>query len=622
MVDVRGLLDALPGQAALLDVAGCVREVNRAWKAMPMALALSGARFEIGSDYAARCEASGGEGVRVAQTVRRVLNGAPGAEIEYRCAAKQGLCWLRCRVTAIDSSPRAVLVTHSDLTPEKQAQQSLAEQERSYSVLLANVRGMAYRCRNDRDWSMELVSDGCLDITGYPADQLRDNASVSFNDLIHPDDQGPLWEKCQRNLDAKLPCSNEYRITTASGEQRWVWDQAHGVYGAHDELLAIEGLITDISAAKRAAEDRDRLEAQLQQAQKLETLGQLAGGVAHDFNNILTAINAYAQRIEDGATDDGAKQAGKEIMRASGRAASLIARLLGFARKQNTTPRLVFVNDLVTDCLSMLRSVIGEHIEVTTQLGDRLAPVRVDPAQYEQVLLNLVVNARDAMPKGGELRIETLDNGEWVETTVSDTGAGMDNSTLAHIFEPFFTTKSEGDGTGLGLAMCYGVARQNRGRMRVTSTPGQGSSFTLALPASLGAVALDAPEAAAPARLAQDSCSVLLVEDDDMIRGVVCEILRERGYDVTSAAAPNDAIEIAANNDFAIVVTDVIMPQMRGTHLIDLLTSARPDLRVLYLSGYAAEDMDGRLNTRIGFLAKPFTATQLDTKIREILAAE
>jgi PAS domain S-box-containing protein len=349
---------------------------------------------------------------------------------------------------------------------------------------------MVYRCSNDPTWTMEVVAGAALDITGYAPEALLGNTEVAFGDLVHPEDADWLWRKCQANLAARRACSNEYRIRTKSGDVRWVWDQAHGVYGDDGALLAIEGLVTDVTARKQ-------LEEQLAQAQKLDGIGRLAGGIAHDFNNLLSVISVLAEHVLM-TLPAGAPQREEvgEIQAASRRCAALIAQLLDFSRKRVTSPTVVELNAVVRGAESLLRRVVGGKVEVVTSVT-AAGYVRADPHQLEQVLVNLAANARDAMPSGGTLTVETTDidlaedaarrlqslaPGPYVVITVRDTGTGIAPDALPHIFEPFFTTKESGQGTGLGLAVVYGIVRQHDGGVWVDTEALRGTTFTVCLP--------------------------------------------------------------------------------------------------------------------------------------------
>jgi CheY-like chemotaxis protein len=370
----------------------------------------------------------------------------------------------------------------------------------------------------------------------------------------------------------------------------------------------------------------------------MEAIGRLAGGVAHDFNNLLTAINGYTalalRRTED---ESSIKPYLEEVQKAGERAANLTRQLLAFGRKQILQPVSLDLNNIVSDMNKMLRRLIGEDISLTAKLANGLRTIKADPGQIEQVLVNLVVNARDAMPHGGSLTIETTNvdlDGEYARThvgvspgtyvmlAVSDTGTGMTEEVRAQIFEPFFTTKDKGKGTGLGLSTVYGIVQQSGGSIWVYTEPNQGTSFKVYLPQ--GEVATEIQERkAAEEKIARGSETVLLVEDEDVVRGLAAHILEDAGYRVIKARGGDEAIQLCAQETDAIdlLLTDVVMPEKSGKDVADRLTSMRPRLKVLFMSGYTDEAIvnHGVLDVGIQFIQKPFTPLALSKKVREVL---
>ncbi|HEY3284350.1 MAG TPA: PAS domain S-box protein [Armatimonadota bacterium] len=391
------------------------------------------------------------------------------------------------------------------------------------------------------------------------------------------------------------------------------------------------GIDRDVTARKLAEE-------QLRQALKMEAVGRLAGGVAHDFNNLLTAILGYSELLEGqfGEEDKKARQV-FEIRRAAERAAKLTGQLLAFGRKQVLEPRAVDLNLVVTDMARLLRSLVGESIDLTTKLDPHLRMAQVDPSQVEQVIMNLVVNARDAMPLGGRLEIRTQNGrgeaerqdspqgrppGDHVLVSVSDTGHGMDEEVLAHIFEPFYTTKELGKGTGLGLATVYGIVTQSGGTIEVRSQPEQGTTFTVLLPAAGGADA-EAPTRLSRAPVPRGTGRVALVEDEDAVRDLALEVLRSHGYDVVAFRDPAEALQRLADlsEPLDVLVTDVVMPGMDGQALAERLAEHRPGLKVLFASGYAPGVLarHGVVDGASAFIQKPFTSEALVRKVRQVL---
>lgn len=524
-----------------------------------------------------------------------------------------------------------VVIHGRDVTARKKGEREARERENTFAALLSNLSGMAYRARRDAHGTFDLVTDGCVALTGYEADELKGSPTLGWSDLVHPEDRSLLEASRRASLDAHGTSADEFRIRCKSGELRWVADVAHGVLGSDGAMSAIEGFWTDVTARKR-------LEAQLEHSQRLEGIGRLAGGIAHDFNNVLGVIISYADLAREGLEPgDQRREDILEIERAGRRAAALTSQLLAFARRQVVQPRALDLNVLTHGIDKLLRRVLGEDVALETVLEDRLWPVKADPGQIEQVLLNLAVNARDAMPTGGRLSIETanvlvdealatthvgLEVGPHVRISVSDTGTGMTPAAIEHLFEPFFTTKAPGKGTGLGLAMCYGIVRQSGGAIGVERSSEPGTTFTIWLPRTDGA-ALPA-SMAPPATAASGGGEVLLlVEDYRTLREVAARALRAHGYQVLVASGGAEALALVASHpgEIHLLVTDVIMAGMDGHELAEKLSAQRPGIRVLYVSGYMESDV---LERRIGgaeasFLPKPFTPEQLARRVREVL---
>ncbi len=391
-----------------------------------------------------------------------------------------------------------------------------------------------------------------------------------------------------------------------------------------------------IGMAEDVTEQR-QLEEQLRQSQKLEAIGRLAGGVAHDFNNVLTAIGGYTtlalEHAESGSALHGDLE---EIRKATDRATMLTRQLLAFGRKQVLMPELLNLNGVVLELESMLRPLIGEDVALTTQLEPELGPIEADPGQLHQVVMNLVVNARDAMPDGGAITIETanldvdendaIEPGRYVTLTVRDTGEGIDEQTLRQIFEPFFTTKEAGKGTGLGLATVYGIVKQSGGYVAVDSELGVGSAFTIYLRRADGVVqpAVDSElvAATAPAPAAHPATSVLVVEDEEVIRGLVEQVLRGDGYEVLLAADGDEALELAGRNRVDVLLTDLTMPGIGGHDLADRLRAAAPELKVMFMSGFAEGNdfSTSALPPATAFLEKPFTFSMLSERMHELVS--
>ena len=456
-------------------------------------------------------------------------------------------------------------------------------------------------------------------------------AGRDYRSFLHPDTApAPAFD---RLVAGEL---DQYRV-----EQRLVTSSGDIVFGRVAVSL-VRDADTDpqfvIAMVEDVTEQRE-LEERLRQAQKLEAIGRLAGGVAHDFNNMLTAIAGYTAFAQDRARDPELQADLQEIARATERATLLTRQLLAFSRKQVLQPELLNLNAVVKELEGMLRPLIGEDVVLTTSFDPTLAPIEADPGQLQQVLMNLVVNARDAMPTGGALSIETanaevrpgdpaIEPGRYVTLTVRDSGHGIDGETLEQIFEPFFTTKETGKGTGLGLATVYGIVKQSGGYVAVESEPGEGTAFTIYLPTDLErAPARLEPEAPAAPAVAPPPPgrrrTVLLVEDEDVVRRLVRQVLEGAGYEVLEAADGDAALSLAAEQGVDVLLTDLVMPGVGGRELAQRLRERTPGLKVIYMSGYADSELldGGPLQPGTELLAKPFSFADLRESVQRVLEA-
>jgi len=466
------------------------------------------------------------------------------------------------------------------------------------------------------------------------ADISGDVQGRPISELIHPEDLERFLEIHHAAADGR-PGRAEFRIRGLDGRERWV--DSHLVpfdapAGADAEERAVLSVTSDVT-------ERKRLEDQLRQSQKLEAVGLLAGGIAHDFNNLLTAIGGYTEVVLKTFDEGDARHDDlMEVSKAAERAAALTRQLLAVSRRQVLQPTVLDVNGMVTNVQKLLHRTIPENIEIQLELSPDLELVRADRGQLEQVVLNLAINAGDAMLRGGRLRLTTktidvdeasarrrppMPPGRYVRLTVSDTGTGMAKETQAHIFEPFFTTKTLGKGTGLGLATVYGIVKQSSGFIWVESELGRGTTFEIYLPAVRDAVELEIPVIPAP-RFAIGSQTILLAEDEGAVRRFARNILANHGYTVLDARDGDEALALAREHTGAIdlLVTDVVMPGLSGRDLAVRLTAERPDVRVLYTSGYS-ENMIVRAGIEPGLklLPKPFLPADLLQKVGETLAA-
>ena len=476
-------------------------------------------------------------------------------------------------------------------------------------------------------------------ILGY---EPRELVGRRFVDLIHPDDVAGSVEVIVAALAGEGSRPHTARLRHRDGH----WISLEGIPAPiTDEAGTPEmvlGIARDVTERLRAEEERRSLEDQLRQAQKMEAVGRLAGGIAHDFNNLLTAIGGYGQLALASVSDEerGVRRQLEELLRAADRAAALTRQLLAFSRKQVLQPRVLDLNAVVRDVESMLARIIGADVELVTSLDGELARTHADPSQVEQVLVNLAVNARDAMPDGGRVLIETTNAdlgddftarhvgsraGAYVSLTVADTGRGMDAETVARAFEPFFTTKGRSEGTGLGLSTVYGIVKQSNGYVAVDSEPGRGTVVTVYLP-RVSAVAEVERAHAAPRPAPEPrggSETVLVVEDEEIVRSLVRELLEGLGYTVLDARDGEEALALLRSGlPIDLVITDMVMPRMSGRELARRAAKVHPDTAILLVSGYAGDtSAQGPLDPGTAFLEKPFTAIELAEKVRELLDA-
>jgi len=485
---------------------------------------------------------------------------------------------------------------------------------------------------------MPFISEGIVGLIELSPAEIMADVEVVFQRI--PTDAMPAMEQSLRNSQESLsPWLHEFSIRTATGGNKWL--RGHAVpCRAEDGATCWQGVLVDLTAHKQAEEALRAAHAQVRQMQKMEALGRLAGGIAHDFNNLLTAILSQSELIlmsladRDPALRSDVEEINKTVLRG----AALTRQLLALSRKQALQTKVLNVTKLVTDMAPMLQRVIGEHIEFELRPDPTVSHITADPGQLEQVLLNLAINARDAMPQGGRLTIATADvtldeffvqnhpglhPGRYVRLTVSDTGIGMDEETQRHLFEPFFTTKEKGKGTGLGLAMVYGIVTQSGGYISCSSESGQGTMFEVYFPGTEErAVAPPEPKAALSAP-STGTETILLVEDNDQVRTLTRKILRAAGYLVLEAATPTAALSLAESHPEPIhlLLTDVVMPHMNGEELARRMKALRPDTKVIHMSGYTDDAIlrNGRLPHGDAFLAKPFTFSTLTETVRAIL---
>ncbi len=515
-----------------------------------------------------------------------------------------------------------------DITENKRVEEALRRSEDRFKLIEENIDEVFWI--SDPDISeITYISPAYERVWGLTRRSLLENPK-SFIEGIHPEDRERVLSDLKLQK-AGRPFDHEYRVTHTDGSERWIWDRGFPIRDDAGRLTHYAGVAQDIT-------ERRRLEGQFRQAQRMEAVGRLAGGVAHDFNNLLTIINGYSELALDCLhPSDPIRDSIKEIAKAGDRAASLTRQLLAFSRQQVLAPRVLDLNALVADVERMLRRLIGEDIDLAIVPGSKLGRVKADPGQIEQILVNLAVNARDAMPEGGKLIIETanveLNNaqahryvvvpvGHYVMLAVSDTGTGMDAATQGHIFEPFFTTKEHGEGTGLGLSTVYGIVKQSGGFIWVYSELGRGTTFKIYLPLVEEAVE-SVPGSEAPELSFGGSETILLVEDEEAVRTLASKILQERGYRVLESVTPEAAFQIVEHHrePIDLLLTDVVLPGVSGRKIAEHLTLLQPSMKVLYMSGYTDDAVvrTGVLEANTAFLQKPFTPGSLARKVREVL---
>jgi PAS domain S-box-containing protein len=505
----------------------------------------------------------------------------------------------------------------------------LREAETRYRSLVEHIPAVIFTAPADEPGNITYVSPQIEALVGYvPAEILSDDTWLVR--VLHPDDRERVLSETDGLRQTRQPLATEFRFVSREARTVWVSGSVR-VIEEDGSPPFVQGFFLDIT-------ERKLTEEQLRHAQKMEAIGQLAGGVAHDFNNLLGVIDGYAALLaKDLDGDARARRRLEEIRKAAERAATLTRQLLAFSRKQVLQPEIVDLNAVLAGMDGMLRRLISEDIQIVTVFSEELGLVRADPGQLEQVILNLAVNARDAMARGGRLVLETanveLDEGyarthpeaapgRHVMLAVSDNGTGMDRATLAHIFEPFFTTKEEGKGTGLGLSTVYGIVKQSGGHVAVYSEPGLGTTFKVYLPRVKAATATSAP-AASPTEPPGGTETILLAEDEPSLRAMIAEMLGEEGYTVLLAETAEDAISIARSHQDVIhlMLTDMVMPGMSGRDLAAAVEAIRRGIKVVYMSGYTPDALGRGSQVQPGthFIQKPFTSSGLLGKVRAAL---
>jgi PAS domain S-box-containing protein len=522
-----------------------------------------------------------------------------------------------------------------DITERKRAEEEREKTERSYQLLVKNIPAVVYK--GYVDGAVEFFDNKIQAVIGYSMEDFA-SGKLKWTELIHPEDAAAAKRSLLQALRGEREYVREYRVKRLDGQYAWVQERSQIVCHEDGRIDYISGVLFDVRERKRSEEEKEKLEAQFSQAQKMEAIGRLAGGVAHDFNNMLSVILGYSElALRKLQPIDPIYKELKAVQEAANRSADLTRQLLAFSRKQTISPRVVDLNEQTRAMERLLTRIIGEDINLTLNLLPGLWPVYMDPAQLDQIVANLAVNSRDAMPEGGKLMVETantivdadfckshggLTPGDFVMLAVTDTGCGVDRETLDHVFEPFFTTKPEGKGTGLGLATVYGIAKQNNGFVYIYSELGRGTTVKVYLPRYVG------HEAAVPAPPKEGSPAggwetILLVEDESQIRQLAKTILETLGYRVLEASSPGEAIVLCEKHPRSIhlLLTDMVMPNMNGKELEGKIRAMMPRVRTLFMSGYTGDVIaqHGVFDETVHFLPKPFSVRSLAEKVRQVL---
>jgi len=626
----RAMLDSCLDVILLLRLDGRIREANAA-AVTTYGYRLDQLRGMTISDLRAP-ETRGDLPGRMASAA--VSAGELFETVHLRCDGSMFPVEVSVRSVSVDGDRYVVSIVR-DISTRRLAEAVLRNAERR----LRDAQRVAHVGSWDRDlatgaitWSEELSAlygvDPAQPVPGF--DQLgRFYTAESWR---------ALSAAVARTVSTGLPFTLDVEIVRADGTTIWATTNCEALRDGKGLITGTRGTVLDITERKRAEQDKDGLTAQLLQAQKMEAVGRLAGGVAHDFNNMLAVIVGHAElALENLPPADDTRRDLEEIHAAAQKSASLTRQLLAFARKQTIRPQTLAINQTVAETLKMLRRLIGEGIEVIWKPGGGAPAVVMDPSQLDQLLVNIAVNARDAIGGVGTITIETeavaLDGeicrehpglmpGEYMRLTVTDTGCGMSPEVMSKAFEPFYTTKDAGAGTGLGLATVYGIVKQNGGHVGLKSQPGRGTAVVVYLPCATGALSIAGTSADSRAQV-QGRERVLVVEDADEVRALTVTMLTRLGYSVTAAATPVEALEMAGRSDFVfdLLLTDVVLPEMNGRELYACMAAIRPGIKCLFMSGYTGDAgaLRGVLDEGHHFLQKPFSKMALGEAVRRAL---
>ncbi len=555
--------------------------------------------------------------------------------IEVRVPRSDGDRYYMTTITPIpdaDGKTTVFVCSSKDITERKQAEDAIRKSEERFRNLFMSMSDGFY------------LSEVIYDDKGEPYDYRYLEINPAFERILGLNRDQIIGKTYKEIVPVDTTHWLDTYFTVAKTGKPLFYEFDSSEYNTKFETYSYQPekgkvtvLVRDISERKRVEAEREKLQAQLTQAQKMESVGRLAGGVAHDFNNMLGIILGHAEiALERISLDDELHAELEEIKRAAERSADLTRQLLAFARKQTVAPRVIDLNAIVEGMLNMLRRLIGEDIHLDWIPGKEVASLKIDPSQIDQILANLCVNARDAISGNGRITIETdnaaIDSGyciqhtyavpgDYVMLAVSDNGCGMNQDTIGHLFEPFFTTKETGKGTGLGLATVYGVVKQNQGFINVYSEPGLGTTFRIYLPQYTVKTATPSEQKSLQAE--RGSETILLVEDELAILNITMKMLSRRGYNVLTATTPGEAISIAREHtgQIDLLMTDVVMPEMNGRELAKNILSIYPNIKRLFMSGYTADVIahHGVLDEGVQFIHKPFSIKDLEVKLREVL---
>ncbi len=540
-------------------------------------------------------------------------------------------------VIGLNNRTEAILETACNITLMKQIEMDLkvSQARLSDAQRLAHIGHWELTPETgDLFWSEEIFRIFEIDPRSFDA------SYQAFLNATHPDDRITVHQAYTRSLETKRPYSIEHKLLMDDGRIKYVQERCKTDYDSAGNPVKSIGTVQDITENKKVEAENKQLQEKIQQAQKMESVGRLAGGVAHDFNNMLCVIIGHLDLImEDMNASDPLFSSLEEIQNAAQRSSDLTRQLLAFARRQPIAPKIIDLNHVIENMLKMLSRLIGEDIDLVWIPGKNPGKIKLDPSQVDQILANLCINARDAISSNGKITIETdraiLDKadcrhrpdflpGEFVILAISDNGCGMDKNTISRLFEPFFTTKKADKGTGLGLATTYGIVKQNKGFINVYSEPGKGTTFRIYFSEYKGHEAARVPEISQQ-KISGGSETILIVEDEAMILKFCSKMLRNLGYKVFAANSPARALALAKTHGDSIdlLVTDVIMAQMSGKDLAETLVPNFPNLKTLYISGYTANVIahHGILEEGIMFLQKPFSISQLAQKVRQALGS-